>query len=62
MIRLARAWSIGAEAGDMIHSVVNVMEFGGAAEDRARCFHAHPTYNEAVREAALAVAGRARQI
>jgi dihydrolipoamide dehydrogenase len=53
---------IGAEAGDMIHAVVNVMEFGGAAEDLARSFHGHPTYNEAVREAALAVAGRARQI
>jgi dihydrolipoamide dehydrogenase len=38
------------------------MEFSGAAEDLARCFHAHPTYNEAVREAALAVAGRARQM
>jgi dihydrolipoamide dehydrogenase len=53
---------IGPEAGDMIHEVVNVMEFSGAAEDLARCFHAHPTYNEAVREAALAVAGRARQM
>jgi dihydrolipoamide dehydrogenase len=60
--RILGAHIIGAEAGDMIHSVVNVMEFGGAAEDLARSFHAHPTYNEAVREAALAVAGRARQI
>ena len=60
--RILGAHIIGAEAGDMIHAVVNVMEFGGAAEDLARCFHAHPTYNEAVREAALAVAGRARQI
>ena len=60
--RILGAHIIGAEAGDMIHSVVNVMEFGGAAEDLARSFHAHPTYNVAVREAALAVAGRARQI
>ncbi len=60
--RILGAHIIGAEAGDMIHAVVNVMEFGGAAEDLARSFHAHPTYNEAVREAALAVAGRARQI
>ncbi|MGH7002628.1 MAG: dihydrolipoyl dehydrogenase, partial [Alphaproteobacteria bacterium] len=60
--RILGAHIIGAEAGDMIHAIVNVMEFGGAAEDLARSFHAHPTYNEAVREAALAVAGRARQI
>jgi dihydrolipoamide dehydrogenase len=60
--RILGAHIIGAEAGDMIHAVVNVMEFGGAAEDLARSFHGHPTYNEAVREAALAVAGRARQI
>jgi len=60
--RILGAHIIGAEAGDMIHAVVNVMEFGGSAEDLARSFHAHPTYNEAVREAALAVAGRARQI
>jgi dihydrolipoamide dehydrogenase len=60
--RILGAHIVGAEAGDMIHAVVNVMEFGGAAEDLARSFHGHPTYNEAVREAALAVAGRARQI
>ncbi len=60
--KILGAHIIGPEAGDLIHSVVNVMEFGGAAEDLARCFHAHPTYNEAVREAALAVDGRARQM
>jgi len=60
--RILGAHIIGPEAGDMIHAVVNVMEFGGAAEDLARSFHAHPTYNEAVREAALAVAGRTRQM
>jgi dihydrolipoamide dehydrogenase len=57
--RILGAHIIGPEAGDMIHAVVNVMEFGGSAEDLARSFHAHPTYNEAVKEAALAVAGRA---
>ncbi len=60
--RILGAHIIGPEAGNLIHGIVNVMEFGGAAEDLARSFHAHPTYNEAVREAALAVAGRAREI
>lgn len=50
---------IGPEAGNLIHEVVVLMEFGGSAEDLARSFHAHPTLNEAVKEAALAVAGRA---
>jgi dihydrolipoamide dehydrogenase len=39
----------------MIHEIVVAMEFGGSAEDIARTCHAHPTYNEAVKEAALAV-------
>jgi dihydrolipoamide dehydrogenase len=42
----------------LIHEAVMAMEFGGAAEDIARAFHAHPTLNEAVKEAALAVEGR----
>ncbi|MGB0799592.1 MAG: dihydrolipoyl dehydrogenase, partial [Planktomarina sp.] len=41
-------------AGDMIHEICVAMEFGAAAEDLARTCHAHPTYSEAVREAALA--------
>jgi dihydrolipoamide dehydrogenase len=49
---------IGPEAGTLIHEVVMAMEFGGSAEDVARAFHGHPTLNEAVKEAALAVAGR----
>jgi len=49
---------IGADAGNLIHEVVAVIEFGGAAEDIARICHAHPTLNEAVKEAALAVDGR----
>ena len=46
---------IGPDAGSLIHEVVMAMEFGGSAEDVARAFHGHPTLNEAVKEAALAV-------
>ncbi len=53
---------VGAEAGTLIAEVVSVMEFGGSAEDIARTCHAHPTLNEAVKEAALAVDGRALHI
>jgi dihydrolipoamide dehydrogenase len=53
---------IGLEAGTVIHECVMAMEFGASAEDIARAFHAHPTLNEAVKEAALAVAGRAIHI
>jgi len=49
---------IGPDAGTLIAEAVAVMEFGGAAEDIARTCHAHPTLNEAVKEAALAVDGR----
>jgi dihydrolipoamide dehydrogenase len=49
---------LGPEAGNLIHEVVVAMEFGGSAEDLARSFHGHPTLNEAVKEAALAVEGR----
>jgi dihydrolipoamide dehydrogenase len=50
---------IGPMAGEIIHEVAVLMEFGGSAEDLARTCHAHPTLSEAVKEAALAVAGRA---
>ncbi len=53
---------IGPEAGTVIHECVMAMEFGASAEDIARAFHAHPTLNEAVKEAALGVAGRAIHI
>ncbi|HCL61034.1 MAG TPA: dihydrolipoyl dehydrogenase, partial [Rhizobiales bacterium] len=46
---------IGADAGTMIAEAAVLMEFGGSAEDLARTCHAHPTLNEAVKEAALAV-------
>ncbi len=57
--RILGAHIIGREAGNTIHEVVVAMEFGGSAEDIARTCHAHPTYNEAVKEAALAVDKRA---
>src|SRR5262245_5095668 len=46
---------IGADAGTMIAEPAVLMEFGGSAEDLARICHAHPTLNEAIKEAALAV-------
>jgi dihydrolipoamide dehydrogenase len=42
----------------MIAEAVIAMEYGASSEDIARTCHAHPTLNEAVKEAALAVAGR----
>lgn len=53
---------IGPEAGTMIHEASVAMEFKAAAEDLARCVHAHPTLPEAIKEAALAVAGRTLNI
>ncbi|WP_420862682.1 dihydrolipoyl dehydrogenase [Algirhabdus cladophorae] len=52
--RILGAHIIGPMAGDLLHEVCVAMEFGAAAEDLARTCHAHPTYSEAVREAALA--------
>ncbi len=46
---------VGAEAGTMIAEVVMAMELGASSEDIARTCHAHPTLNEVVKEAALAV-------
>jgi len=46
---------IGLHAGDMIAEMALAMEFGASAEDIARTCHAHPTYSEAIKEAALAV-------
>ena len=57
--RILGAHIIGAHAGNMIAELVLAMEFGASAEDVARTTHAHPTVSEAVKEAALAVAGRA---
>ncbi len=52
--RILGAHILGPMAGDLIHEVAVAMEFGASAEDLARTCHAHPTYSEAVREAALA--------
>jgi dihydrolipoamide dehydrogenase len=49
---------IGPDAGTMIAEAALAMEYGASSEDIARTCHAHPTLNEAVKEAALAVAGR----
>jgi dihydrolipoamide dehydrogenase len=53
---------LGPHAGTIIHEVCVAMEFGASSEDIARTCHAHPTLNEAVKEAALAVDGRAVHI
>ncbi len=45
---------MGPAAGELIHEICVAMEFGASAEDVARTCHAHPTFSEAVREAALA--------
>jgi dihydrolipoamide dehydrogenase len=53
---------VGPRAGDILAEAVVAMEFGGSSEDLARSFHSHPTLSEALREAALAVDKRARQM
>ncbi len=50
---------IAPRASDLLAEVTAVMAFGGSSEDIARTCHAHPTYSEGVKEAALAVLGRA---
>ncbi len=57
--RLLGAHIIGADAGTMIAELALALEFGASSEDIYRTSHAHPTLNEAVKEAALAVDGRA---
>jgi dihydrolipoamide dehydrogenase len=60
--RLLGGHIVGFGAGEMIHEIAVLMEFGGSAEDLARTCHAHPTMSEAVKEAAMAVAKRAIHI
>ena len=50
---------LGAHAGDLIAEAVAAIEFGATSEDIARTSHSHPTLAEIVKEAALAVSGRA---
>jgi dihydrolipoamide dehydrogenase len=53
---------IGPQAGTIIAEAVIAMEYGASSEDIARTCHSHPDLNEAVKEAALAVAGRALHV
>jgi dihydrolipoamide dehydrogenase len=55
--RLLGVHIIGAEAGTMIGEAALAMEFGASSEDLARTCHAHPTLEEAIKEAALATHG-----
>jgi dihydrolipoamide dehydrogenase len=57
--RLLGVHIIGPLAGDLLAEAVIAMEFGATAEDIARTCHSHPSMGEALKEAALAVAGRA---
>ncbi|MGE0652632.1 MAG: dihydrolipoyl dehydrogenase [Alphaproteobacteria bacterium] len=56
--RILGVHMVGADAGTLIAELALAMEFGASAEDIARTCHAHPTLNEAVKEAALAVDAR----
>jgi dihydrolipoamide dehydrogenase len=60
--RLLGAHIVGPQASTLIAELVMAMELGASAEDIARSVHAHPTLPEAVKEAALGVAGRALNI
>jgi dihydrolipoamide dehydrogenase len=53
---------IGPRAGDLIAEAAAAIEFGASSEDIARTCHSHPTLAEVVKEAALAVDGRALHI
>jgi dihydrolipoamide dehydrogenase len=55
--RLLGVHIIGAEAGTMIAEAALAIEFGASSEDLARSCHAHPTLEEAIKEAALATHG-----
>ncbi|MEX2581826.1 MAG: dihydrolipoyl dehydrogenase [Gemmatimonadota bacterium] len=57
--RLLGIHILGPRASDLIAEAALAMEFEGSAEDIARSVHAHPTLPEAIKEAAMAVAGRA---
>jgi dihydrolipoamide dehydrogenase len=57
--RLLGIQIIAKSASEMIASAIAHMEYGGSAEDLARTVHAHPTLSETLKEAALAVDGRA---
>ncbi|MCK6489739.1 MAG: dihydrolipoyl dehydrogenase [Planctomycetes bacterium] len=50
---------VGPRASDLLGEITTTMVYGGSSEDIARTCHSHPTFSEAVKEAALAVDGRA---
>jgi len=60
--RLLGVHILGTHASDVIGEAVMAMEFAASVEDVARCFHAHPTLPEALKEAALAAEKRAIHI
>jgi dihydrolipoamide dehydrogenase len=51
--RVLGAHIVGPAAGELIHELAVLMNFGGSAEDLARVCHAHPTLSESIRESAL---------
>ncbi|MDB5711238.1 MAG: dihydrolipoamide dehydrogenase [Sphingomonas bacterium] len=57
--RVLGVWCIASVAGTMIAEAALAMEFGATSEDIAYTCHAHPTHSEAIKEAAMAVTGKA---
>jgi len=60
--RVLGVWIIATLAGTMIAEAALAMEFGATSEDIAYTCHAHPTHSEAIKEAAMAVRGKAIHI
>ena len=60
--RVLAVHMFGPNVSELIGEMVTVMEFKASSEDIARICHPHPTLSEAVKEAALAVSGRAIHI
>ncbi|RVU07537.1 dihydrolipoyl dehydrogenase [Novosphingobium umbonatum] len=60
--RVLGVWAIATVAGTMIAQAAQAMEFGAKSEDIAYTCHAHPTHSEAIKEAAMAVRGKAIHI
>jgi len=56
--RVLCVWMIASVAGTMIAQAAQAMEFGATSEDIAYTCHAHPTHEEALKEAAMAVTGK----
>ena len=56
--RVLGVWIVATPAGTMIGQAAQAMEFGASSEDMAYTCNAHPTHNEAIKEAAMAVLGK----